>query len=190
MNILIVKAHPSSLGHVHRIADTYAKAKQAKGDTVQIVDLYAAENREEFLTFENIREMVPPPVQKKFEDQITWADEIVIVHPIWWGLPPAIMKNWVDLTFWNHFAYKFSSDGDMIPMLKGKTAKVFATAGGPSFIYYLPFFPLRQFWGLMLFRSAGIELIDFKICGYLDKWQGEKANTHFENFLKKIEASA
>jgi NAD(P)H dehydrogenase (quinone) len=190
MKILIVKAHPSPLGHVHQIAETYAKAKKAKGCEVKMVDLYAKENEEQFLTFTNIREMKALPEQIRFEKDITWADEIVLVHPIWWGMPPAIMMNWVDLTFWAHFAYQFLPDGSMKPMLTGKTAKVFATSGGPSWFYYLPILPLHQFWFLTLFRSVGIDGDGFSVCGYLDKWHGPKADAHFAKFLKKVEASA
>jgi NAD(P)H dehydrogenase (quinone) len=190
MNILIVKAHPSKHGHAHQIADTYAEAKRAQQHEVKIVDLYDPSNKEEFLAFENIREMTPPKEQIEFEKQVAWANEIVVVFPIWWGMPPAIMMNWVDLTFWAHFAYKFNPDGSMQPLLKGKTGKVFATSGGPSWFYYFPILPLKQYWGLTLFRSVGIELIDFKVCGYLDKWKGEKVEKHFQNFLQKVKASA
>ena len=189
MNILIVKAHPSPFGHTHKIADTYAQIKKAKHHDVKIVDLYSKEYAEDFLRFNNIREMETLPIQKQFENQITWADEIVVVHPIWWGLPPAIMKNWVDLSFWVHFAYKYSPEGKVIPMLKGKTAKVFATAGGTSWWYYLPILPLRQFWMTTLFHFVGIEVVDFKICGNLDKWRGEQADKQFERFLRKIKNS-
>lgn len=191
MKILIVKAHPSPLGHVHKIAETYANAKKAKDNNeVKIIDLYAVENREEFLRFDNIREMKTLPEQKKFEQEILWADEVVLVHPIWWGMPPAIMMNWVDLTFWAHFAYQYLPDGSMKPLLTGKTAKVFATSGGPSWWYHLPILPIRQFWFLTLFRSVGIKGTDFRVCGNLDKWHGPRADAHFAEFLKEVELSA
>lgn len=189
MKILIVKAHPSKHGHVHAIADTYAEAKKAKGAEVKIIDLYAPENKEEFLKFENIREMTAPVEQIRFEKDVAWAEEIVVVFPVWWGMPPAIMMNWVDLTFWAHFAYKFNPDGSMQPLLTGKIGKVFATSGGPSWIYHLPILPLKQYWGLTLFRSVGIELVDFKVCGNLDKLQGEKKDKRFAAFLRDVKAS-
>ncbi len=190
MKSLIVLAHPSHNGHARKIAEAYKNAKQAKGHEVKLVDLYSQEYTCELLCFENIREMTPPALQKTFEDQVTWADEIVMVHPIWWGLPPAVMKNWVDLTFWVHFAYKYMPDGKVQPMLEGKIAKIFATAGGPSWWYHLPILPLRQFWITTLFNFVGIDVVDFKICGNLDKWRGERADRHFERFLSEIKALA
>lgn len=190
MKILIVKAHPSPSGHVHKIAETYANAKKAKGHQIKIVDLYTDECHDDFLKFENIREMKTLPEQIVYEKDVAWADEIVLVHPIWWGMPPAIMMNWVDLTFWAHFAYQFLPDGAMKPLLTGKTAKVFATSGGPSWYYHLPILPIRQFWFLTLFRSVGIEGTDFRVCGNLDRWHGPKADAHFAKFLREIKASA
>jgi NAD(P)H dehydrogenase (quinone) len=190
MNILIVKAHPSPSSHTNRIAETYANAKKDKKHDVKIVDLYAKEYETCYLTFDNIREMVPPPTQKIFEEQITWADEIVVVHPIWWGMPPAIMKNWIDLTFWVHFAYKYSPDGKVITMLNGKTAKIFATCGGTGWWYYLPIMPLASYWKLCVFGFTGVDVVDMKICTNLDKWRGERADKHFEKFLRRIKTSA
>lgn len=157
---------------------------------MKIVDLYSKDYECELLCFDKIREMKPPVLQKTFEDQITWANEIVVVHPIWWGLPPAIMKNWVDITFWVHFAYRYTPDGDIIEMLTDKTAKIFATAGGPAWYHYLPLLPLRSFWKTCVFGFTGVDVTDMKICGNLDKWRGEKADRHFEKFLKKVKASA
>lgn len=190
MNILIVKAHPSPHGHTHQIAETYAKAKKAKGHEIKIVDLYAPENQCELLCFDNIREMIAPPLQKKWEDQLAWASEIVVVHPVWWGMPPAVMKNWVDLTFWVHFAYMYMPDGKVKPMLAGKTAKIFVTCGGTGWWYHLPILPLISFWRTTVFHFVGIDVVDFKVCTNLDKWHGPRADKHFEKFLKKVKASA
>lgn len=186
MNILIVTAHPSPAGHTHIIADTYATTKRARGHHVQIVDLYAKEYKSDLLTFTNIREYVPSKIQKKFQEQVAWAHEIVVVHPIWWGLPPAIMKNWVELTMWARFAYKYTPKGNVQKLLNGKTAKIFATSGGPSWYYHLPILPLLSFWKTCVFGFTGVEVIDVNICGNLDRYNNERKEKHFQSFLKKI----
>lgn len=187
MNILIITAHPSSKGDTHTIANTYAEAKKAKGHVVQIVDLYAKANRVDFLEFENIREFVPSPVQKRFQEQIVWAHEIIIVHPVWWSAPPAILKNWVDLTIWPRVAYQYTPEGKVKKLLEGRSAKVFATCGGPSWYYYLPFvLPLETFWQKCVFEYCGIDLVDFRVCGYLDTWKDEKRAKHLAKFIEGI----
>jgi len=187
MNILIVTAHPSSKGDTHTIANTYAEAKRAKGHVVEIVNLYAKEYAVDFLKFENVRECEKSKVQIKFHEQIQNAHEIVIVHPVWWSSVPAIMKNWVDLTIWPGVAYKYSPEGKVIKLLEGKSAKVFATSGGPSWWYYIPFvLPLETFWNTCVFGFCGVDLVDFQVCGHLDIWKGEKREKHLAKFLEKI----
>jgi NAD(P)H dehydrogenase (quinone) len=190
MNILIVTAHPSKFGDTHTIARTYADAKKAKGHTVEILDLYAKSCADDLLCFERIREMAIGKVQQKFHEQVLWAHEIVVVHPVWWSMPPAIMKNWVDLTFWPGVAYKYMPDGKVSKMLKGKTAKVFATCGGQSWYYYFYFLPLLSFWKIAVFYFSGVELIDFKVCGKMDTLQAEDRSRHLQKFLAKVKASA
>jgi putative NADPH-quinone reductase len=190
MNILIVTAHPSTKGDTHTIASTYAEAKRALGHIVEVVDLYAKEYRVDLLAFENIREFQKSKIQIKFQEQIVWAHEVVIVHPIWWSAPPAVMKNWVDLTIWPGIAYKYSPNGSVLKLLEGRSAKVFATCGGPSWYYNLPFIlPLRTFWETCVFGFCGIDLVDIKVCGNLDKWKDEKRAKHLEKFIEKIRHS-
>lgn len=189
MNILIVTAHPSPNGYTHNIAKTYAEAKRAKGHEIQIVDLYSEEYKVDSLKFTNIREFTPSKVQLKFHEQITLANEIVVIHPIWWGTPPSIMKSWVELTFWPRVTYRYLPNGKVEKMLLGKTAKIFATCGGPSWYYYFLFMPLLSFWKICVFEFSGIDVVDVKICGNLDKWKDEKRAKHLEKFMLKIKNS-
>lgn len=186
MNILIVKAHPSSHGDTHTIAKIYADKKKADGHSIEMVDLYSQEYNVDLLKFENIREFVPSKVQLKFQEQIQWANEIVVIHPIWWGVPPSIMKSWVELTFWPRIAYRYLPTGNVEKLLTGRTAKIFATCGGPSWYYYLYFMPLLSFWKICVFGFSGVDVVDVKVCGNLDKWKDEKRAKHLEKFLEKI----
>ncbi len=191
MNILIVTAHPKSTGDTHTIANTYAEVKRAKGHVVTIVDLYSKEYAVDFFRFENIREFEKSKVQLKFHEQITQAHEIVIIHPVWWSSVPAILKNWIDLTIWPGVAYKYTPEGTVMKLLQGRSAKVFATCGGPSWYYHFPFImPLRTFWETCVFGFSGIDLVDIQVCGNLDKWKGEKRDAHLAKFIEKIRKSA
>ena len=167
------------------------KIKEFKGHSVKVVDLYSPEYELPFLKFKSLETIVPTKKVKEMQKLITWAHEIVMVHPIWWSSPPAIMKNWIDHTFAHGFAYKFDEKGKEVGLLKGKTAKIFTTSGGPGWIYKIPFFlPLSSFWHVSLFNFVGIELVDFKTCGNLNTLKDEELEIHFKKFLKKIRESA
>ena len=189
MNILIVKAHPSSKGLTHAIAQTYADAKTAKGHAVQIVDLYAKEYEVPLLNFENIREFQISAVQKKFQEQILWASEIVVVHPVWWSAPPSIMKNWTEIAFWPRVTYRYTGPGKTEKLLTDKTAKIFVTTGGPGWYQYLPILPLMPFWKLCVFGFSGVEVVDVKVCGRMDIMTPEKKEKQIKKFLEKIKNS-
>lgn len=192
MNILIVTAHPSPFGDTHTIAKTYADAKKEKGHTVQIVDLYSDEYKVDLLKYTSLREFVLSKVQLKFHEQITWAHEIIIVHPVWWGTAPSIMKSWVELTFWPKVAYSYMPGGKVQKLLTGKSAKIFATCGGPSWYYHFIFMPLLSFWKICVFEFSGVDVVEVKICGNLDTDKNfpEKRAARIQKFLKKIKESA
>ena len=141
MNTLIITAHPSDWGFTHKIAETYKQAREEKGDEVTIIDLYAPENQQSYLAFDE--EMNPTTadagadvaVQKIMQKHIAGADHIVFVHPIWWSSMPAVMKNWLDWTLDAGFAFNFLENGKVEKLLTGKTAQVFVTADGPKMMY-------------------------------------------------------
>ncbi len=179
MNILIVTAHPSSKGFTHRIANIYRKGAEESGKNVEVIDLYAPENRQDFLEFEDVRNWPDDPVRTKMQEKITWADEIVIVHPLWWFDAPAILKNWVDMNFTSGFAYRYTKDSKFLPrqLLKGKIARIFITADGPSWFYSVCK-PFKTSWNLGRLGFCGLKLISFRLLSfkrkrtpeYLEKW--------------------
>lgn len=73
------------------------------------------------------------------QEQISRADQLVFIYPIWWYDAPAILKNWFDVNMSSGFAYRYRKNS-MIPhqYLRGKTARFFVTAGAPSWLWYTP----------------------------------------------------
>lgn len=190
MNILIVTAHPSKEGRTHLIANTYAEIKHLNNHEVEIVDLYAEEYKTDNLSFSSDKNNITlTKIQKKFQEQLLWAHEIVVVHPVWWGTAPAILKNWVDLTFWPKIAYHYNEQGKLEKLLTKKTAKVFVTCGGPSWYHHFFFMPLLSFWKTCVFEFCGVDFVTLEVCGHLNTLTGEAREKHFDTFLKKIKKS-
>ena len=73
-----------------------------------------------------LREAVLPPEIARHCAEIAAADGIIVVHPNWWGQPPAILKGWIDRVIRPGVAYEFldGDDGEGVPvgLLKAKTA--------------------------------------------------------------------
>jgi NAD(P)H dehydrogenase (quinone) len=57
------------------------------------------------------RDVKLPPLINRHCLEIAEADGIIVVHPNWWGQPPAILKGWIDRVLRPGVAYKFA-EGD------------------------------------------------------------------------------
>jgi NAD(P)H dehydrogenase (quinone) len=89
------------------------------------------------------------------------ADGIIIVHPNWWGMPPAILVGWIDRVFRPGVAYRFieGDPGEGVPLglLSGKTALVFNTSNTHHDRELAVFGdPLEAFWKTSVFEFCGI----------------------------------
>ncbi len=108
MRISVILAHPNPESFNHAIAQTAVDAIKANGHRIFFHDLY----QEKFDPRLNIEELandaILPPVIRKHCEEIAAVDGIVIVHPNWWGQPPAILKGWVDRVIRPGVAYEFT----------------------------------------------------------------------------------
>jgi NAD(P)H dehydrogenase (quinone) len=185
--ILMLTAHPSTKGHTHKIAEAYKTTAEGKGHEVTLVDLYKSENQIPFLQYEDIKNYEKHPNVIRFQELITNTSEIVVIHPLWWGGAPAIMKNFFDQVFTAGFAFSWAG-GHLNKLLKGRTAKVFITTGGPMWIYRLFVIPpFKAIWKYMTLEYCGVKVTDFQVCDYMAKPDREE---HLARFNQKVQKSA
>ncbi len=187
MNTLIITAHPSKNGFTHVIAKTYKKAKEVNGAKVKIIDLYNKKYSQDFLRFEEKKQLDKTDNKQAFhQKKIMWADEIVFVFPMWWGMEPAILKNWFDQNMTSGFAFKYSNKKPL-GLLKNKNVKVFITSGGPNIFYSVSGlgFALKYIWNIVKIKYCGMKLIEFKIFGNMDS-----KNRDTDEILKYIKENA
>ncbi len=131
MKILLILGHPDKRSFSHAVADTVKLALLKLDHQVMFHDL-CAENFDPVLPSREIpaNGEVDPIIQAHCEE-LAAADGIVIVHPNWWGQPPAILKGWIDRVVRPRVAYRFYGTTEAgIPegLLKAKTAIVFNTS--------------------------------------------------------------
>jgi len=135
MKISVILAHPDEGSFNHAIAYTAVEQLKSNGHGVFFHDLYK-ENCDPVLKSEEIPRdaSVPEPILG-YCREIAEAQGIVIVHPNWWGQPPAILKGWIDRVMRPGVAYEFleGDSGEGIPkgLLKAETAVVFNTSNTP-----------------------------------------------------------
>jgi len=161
MKISIILAHPDPKSFNHAIAHTAAEALKKNGYKVIFHDLYK-EKFDPLLYATEISEDTKLPVKiKKYCEEISAADGIIIVHPNWWGQPPAILKGWVDRIIRPGIAYEFleGDSGEGVPngLLKAKTTLVYNTSNTKTRREKEVFGdPLETIWKNCIFGLCGI----------------------------------
>ena len=78
------------------------------------------------------------PDLQTFQQNLLWAQHLVLVAPVWWGGVPARLKGLIDRTFLPGFAFRYEK-GQVWPtqLLKGKTATLLLTLDTPPWYYRL-----------------------------------------------------
>lgn len=161
MRISVIIAHPDPESFNHAIAQTAVEALKANGHTVFYHDLYQDKFDPLLQTKEIANDAILPAVIKHHCDEITAADGIVIVHPNWWGQPPAILKGWVDRVIRPDVAYKFleGDSGEGVPkgLLKARAALIFNTSNTETQREKEVFGdPLETIWRNCIFGLCGV----------------------------------
>jgi len=161
MNISIILAHPNPGSFNHAIANAAAEALRRNGHKVALHDLC----REQFPPLFSAAELQTgaklEPIIASHCKEIAAADGIIIVHPNWWGMPPAILKGWIDRVLRMGIAYRFVANdkGEGVPvgLLKARAAIVFNTANTPEDREREIFGdPLENLWKKCVFALCGV----------------------------------
>ena len=162
MKLSLILAHPDPGSFNHAIAETARQTLLRNGHTVFFHDLYA-ERFDPVLPAHEIPKGAPlPPEIAEHCAEIATADGIVIVHPNWWGQPPAILKGWIDRVIRPGVAYEFleddSGEGVPIGLLRAEMAVVFNTSNTPEAREASAFGdPLETLWKNCIFGLCGVQ---------------------------------
>lgn len=111
MKILIVICHPNPESFSHAIADTVTSKLRSNNHTIISRDLYKEAFDPVLPYSEIIGESLDPVVIGHISD-LQQAEGLVIIHPNWWGKPPAMLAGWIDRVFRMNAAYTFPKGGE------------------------------------------------------------------------------
>jgi putative NADPH-quinone reductase len=153
--ITLIDGHPDpDPGRfVHALADTYAAAALAAGHEVRriaVADLAfdLIESRAEW------EECSPPPAIAEAQDDIAWAEHLVIFYPLWLGDLPARLKGFFEQVR-PGFALAPKARGSPEKRLKDRTAHIVVTMGMPALFY--------RFY----FRAHSLRSLERNILGFV-----------------------
>jgi putative NADPH-quinone reductase len=162
MNVLVILGHPDSSSFNHSIAEAVRKRLIENDHHVFFHDLY----KEKFDPIIYATEIPKhSEIDKIIENhcrELTISDGIIIIHPNWWGQPPAILKGWIDRVIRPGVAYEFidGDNGEGVPvgLLKAHTGIVFNTSNTSEERENNIFKdPLETIWKNCIFDFCGVK---------------------------------
>jgi len=195
MPVSIIVAHPNPNSFTHALAQGVCQTLKSINKPFYLHDLYA-EGFDPLLPAPEISRIAAlPALIQRHCDEIAVAQGIVIIHPNWWGMPPAILAGWVDRVMRPGVAYEFleGDNGEGVPhgLLKIKSAVVFNT-GNTKMERELKVFgdPLQRIWkdcvfglcGATHFRRKLFETIVTSTLEQRQKWLAEAGRIILEEF--------
>lgn len=162
MNILVILAHPKPGSLNHAIAGEACSALTELGHEVVFHDL-CAEGFDPHLPGDEFSRGAGLPADiRQHCDELSATDGVVVVHPNWWGMPPAVLAGWVDRVMRVDVAYRFVGEdgGEGVPvgLLKARRALVFNTSDTETEREQRVFGdPLERIWKDCVFGLCGVE---------------------------------
>ena len=159
--IFLVYGHYNDSSFNAAIRDEFVKQSKAKGNQVDVVDLYKENFNPVFAGEEPDQEVLDH--RKRIEE----SDTIVLIAPIWNFRMPAIVEGWIDKVLAPPWAFRFKqlvgNYGYPIGNLRDKKAIIFCTYGSPrlaitTFFLNLPIRRLKR----GVFHMCGIYDITYR----------------------------
>lgn len=133
--ILLLQGHPDiSQPHLcHALASSYIAGAEGAGHAVRRVnvaelDFPLLRSQKDFETGS------VPPSLRPVQDDLLWADHMVILFPLWAGDMPALLKGFFEQLMRPSFSGEHASFFDK-KVLSGRSAHVVVTMGMPAAIY-------------------------------------------------------
>lgn len=190
MSVSVILAHPNPHSFNHAIAAACVNTLTVLGHDVHFHDLYA-ERFESHLPFQECaRDAILPGFIAQHCAEIATASGIIIVHPNWWGQPPAILKGWVDRVVRPGVAYEFNEgdSGEGVPkgLLQARSAVIFNTSNTSETREREVFGdPLELIWKRCIFGLCGVTEVHRRTFGIVvtsteaqrREWLAEVART-------------
>jgi putative NADPH-quinone reductase len=190
--VLLIEGHPDpGAGRLCRaLADAYAEGAQHAGHEVRRVRVAALDfpllrSQDEWKTGQL------PPTLKQAQDDIAWAQHLVLIFPLWLGDMPALLKGFLEQVARPGFAFSAKGDNPLGQKgLTGRSARVVVTMGMPALLY-------RYFYRAHSVKSlernvlgfVGIAPVDETLIGMVEQL-GDKGVAKWLDKLRKLGADA
>ncbi len=170
--IFILVGHSHLQGLTAELADAYESAARVAGHEIKRLNL--GELRFDPILHKGYHKIQPlEPDLVRVQENIHWADHMVVLYPNWWTSMPAILKGMFDRMWLPGFAFSFDKENhDVVELFKGKTARVIVVDGSHS-----PFMTRLKYGdytneisrGILGFSGMDVSVTTMGPCEHADK---------------------
>jgi putative NADPH-quinone reductase len=138
--ILLIDGHPDPADHLcHALAAAYEEGAREGGHETRHIRV-ATTDFPMLQSMEDYYHGEPCPAIHAAQQDIAWADHLVMIFPLWMGGLPALLKGLLEQVLRPGFAYEEQEGGFPRKKLANKSARVVVTMGMPAFAYRWFFF--------------------------------------------------
>jgi len=131
--IFIWVAHPQGETLCKAIGDAYQSGAQSAGAEIRRMDLNEMTFDQDIDGANKTATLEPDLIA--WRENITWANHLLFIHPLWWGAEPAKAKAVLDRALTSGFGYKYHAKGmAWDKLLTGRTADTVITSDTPPLI--------------------------------------------------------
>lgn len=185
-HILIIQGHPDATQpHFgHALAEAYAQAAQQAGHAIRTISV-AQIHFPLLSSYEEFYRQEAPEMIKPCQEDIRWADHLLLIYPLWMGSMPALLKGFLEQVFRPGLAMRIEDHGKKwTRLLKGKSARIVITMGMPALVYrwYFGAHSLKSLEKNIL-KFCGIKPINESLVGMVDG-----SPEHRKRWLQKMTA--
>jgi len=188
---LVICANPSPSSFDHAIVAAYVEAATECHQEVVVRDLYA-------LGFDPVLKAAERPLQDDWSpapdvtvelDHLARCDILVLVYPIWFALPPAILIGYVDRVLGAGYSFRDLHDQVGQEALRGKPLLSFSTSGSSqSWLNEQgQAMSLREIFDVYLWRGFGMKQSEHVM---IDSVVPNLSQTYAAEQLERVRATA
>lgn len=156
--ILVLDGHPDPdpARYAHALAAAYVQGAARAGHVVHRVNLSDL-TFPLLLTRRDWEGDMPCETVRSFQDELAWAEHLVIIYPLWLGSMPARLKALFEQAFRPAFAFGGKPAGPGAGRLKGRSVRIIVTMGMPTLLYRTVF----RSHSLKAVKGAVLALVGF-----------------------------
>lgn len=154
--IFIIKYQPKEKSEKAEYVEIYKEEARNLGHEVREINIHNLSVEYLSIGKDGLPDVSLSDELKQAQDNIIWADQILLVYPVWCIGLPAKFKAFIERVFQKDILIKYGKMGPE-PVLKAKTLVVMQS-------YSMPYFFMKYFYGDIPFKM--VKIIFQSWCGF------------------------